>query len=699
MKSQIVLKAVVFFLYLTFQNSVLLSQSGWYSVNPSPGAAFYTDSKFINPNTGYVTGDFSSILKTTNGGIDWLKIKLPGNRLSISIDITGNNDIIVSCDSGTICRSTDNGTSWSNTNIGIADRLYKVVFTDANTGYTASLYGKIFKTTDAGISWFNVFDTTNCTFFNVQGLNQNIYTCGTSVYRSTNGGVNWMNITDTSLTVTYSVSFISNNIGFASGTPRTYPGGGLLKTTNGGSNWLKVTTIDTENGIKFVYANDENNLVIGTTNRNLYKTTNGGTTWIPILQANNTIWNLSNMGQSGYLLTGNGVLLKSTDSGYNWQSLIRGYTDDLLDIKVVNANTVFACGDNNRILKSSDAGITWQSNKNNNFAQLRDMYFINSNTGFAVGDTNSILKTIDGGNSWVKTTSQILFPFCISFANDNTGIIGGGYGNFLKTTNGGNNWFEITNSPGSAYKVQMLDKNIAYCNNSYLLSKTTNGGLNWISVELNYFSGTRYYGIHFLNENTGYTTNDSGYVCKTTNGGNNWSYQKISEYPLYSIRFADSQTGFSTGAFGNIFKTTNGGVDWIKLEKLYSVSNFGISFLTSNTGFICGDNGIILKTTTGGVSWITVVETTVPRNYELSQNYPNPFNPSTSIKFSIPNSSQVKIAVYDILGKEIEILVNEILQAGNYQIKWNGSSYSSGIYFYQLKSGDYTETKRMVLIK
>ncbi len=80
-------------------------------------------------------------------------------------------------------------------------------------------------------------------------------------------------------------------------------------------------------------------------------------------------------------------------------------------------------------------------------------------------------------------------------------------------------------------------------------------------------------------------------------------------------------------------------------------------------------------------------------------NYPNPFNPSTTIKFAVPKSSNVKIAVYDLTGKELEVLVNEHVQPGTYQTAWNASKYSSGIYFYKLTSDNFTETKKMILIK
>jgi hypothetical protein len=103
----------------------------------------------------------------------------------------------------------------------------------------------------------------------------------------------------------------------------------------------------------------------------------------------------------------------------------------------------------------------------------------------------------------------------------------------------------------------------------------------------------------------------------------------------------------------------------------------------------------ILCTTTG----IIGNNGNIPKEFSLSQNYPNPFNPTTNIKFDIPKNSFVKIKIYDILGKEVETLVNKELTAGSYSVDWNGTPYSSGIYFYRFESESFTSTKRMILVK
>jgi len=98
-------------------------------------------------------------------------------------------------------------------------------------------------------------------------------------------------------------------------------------------------------------------------------------------------------------------------------------------------------------------------------------------------------------------------------------------------------------------------------------------------------------------------------------------------------------------------------------------------------------------------------ESNLPKRFSLDQNYPNPFNPETNIKFSIPGGNNsysqniVKLTVYDLLGREVAVLVNSKLQPGTYEYTFNGSKLASGIYFYQLKIKDIVDTKKMLLIK
>ncbi|MCW8848841.1 MAG: T9SS type A sorting domain-containing protein [Melioribacteraceae bacterium] len=96
---------------------------------------------------------------------------------------------------------------------------------------------------------------------------------------------------------------------------------------------------------------------------------------------------------------------------------------------------------------------------------------------------------------------------------------------------------------------------------------------------------------------------------------------------------------------------------------------------------------------------VGVVENDIPNQYSIGQNYPNPFNPTTKIKFGLPNSTLTKLIIYDLLGKEIQTLINKELETGYHEINFDASNYQSGIYFYRIQAGNYIQTKKMVLIK
>ena len=89
----------------------------------------------------------------------------------------------------------------------------------------------------------------------------------------------------------------------------------------------------------------------------------------------------------------------------------------------------------------------------------------------------------------------------------------------------------------------------------------------------------------------------------------------------------------------------------------------------------------------------------LPATYSLWQNYPNPFNPSSTIKFELPRTSLVDLSVFDILGRRVSVLVNDRRDAGVYEVKFDGSNLASAVYFYRLQARDFTQTKRLLLLK
>jgi aminopeptidase N len=200
---------------------------------------------------------------------------------------------------------------------------------------------------------------------------------------------------------------------------------------------------------------------------------------------------------------------------------------------------------------------------------------------------------------------------------------------------------------------------------------------------------------------------------------NSWVYQP--NHPIYSNNYSIGNLGGGNWKIDFLAKQTQTNAGFfqipIKLKISFATGSDTVIKVMNNTNnqlfsfpfarqpialVFDPDNDIILKiATTIGVSQISSV---VLEKYELEQNYPNPFNPTTKIKYCVPSNvkretSNIKLVVFDVTGKEVMTLVNEKQEAGTYEVTFDGSNLASGIYFYQLKTDNFIETKRMILIK
>ncbi len=373
-------------------------------------------------------------------------------------------------------------------------------------------------------------------------------------------------------------------------------------------------------------------------------------------------------------------------------------------------------------------------------------FIYNQNTGYIGCLAGNIYKTTNGGTNWLFQNLAggngiDINNIFINPVNNNYVYAAGDDGVIHKTTNGGTNWtfvdlgnsgirsiifFDLLHGLAASYGTQMFI--------------TSNGGSNWSTVNTGLFSENYWDGCY--TSNAVYFSASGGKIVKSTNGGVNWSIQSINEnVPVYSLYFKDVNTGYAGTGGGKIYQTTNAGTNWFLLSVLnppisinsitsngfdiYLCGNSGsiykrpeggntwylqttnfsstlkdLCFNGEYTGYTVGVNGAIRKTTNGGNPiGIEPVSGVIPDNFELSQNYPNPFNPETKIEFSVPQRTFVKLAVYDNIGRQVSLLVNENLAAGNYQLNFNAGNLPSGIYFYRIMTNEYSLTKKMMLVK
>ncbi|OGU82671.1 MAG: hypothetical protein A2W11_03200 [Ignavibacteria bacterium RBG_16_35_7] len=372
-----------------------------------------------------------------------------------------------------------------------------------------------------------------------------------------------------------------------------------------------------------------------------------------------------------------GLILKTIDGGKTWiQQFCPTEAYNLMAVCFANKDIGTAVGDNGIILRTTNGGESWIKQSSGTTCVLRGVCFTNADTGTVIGNeytstTNNsyILRTTNGGTTWTKQFYNNKTFLAVSFSDENKGTIVGAQGIIIRTTNGGESW-------------------------SPQVSGITNGDLSCVS---------------FIDENNGFAVGaewDSlsrSVIIKTTNGGANW-FKSLYGQPgpyLTSVQFVDQNTGWAVGEYGRILKSTDSGLNWKKLVSGISRTLNAVHFIDSETGWVVGQNGKILKTTNGGITtFVDEKESNfIPDKFYLSQNYPNPFNPTTSIQYAVSSRQFVSLKVYDILGNEIETLVNEEKQVGTYELTWNAASLSSGVYFYQLKAGNFIETKKMILLK
>jgi photosystem II stability/assembly factor-like uncharacterized protein len=376
----------------------------------------------------------------------------------------------------------------------------------------------------------------------------------------------------------------------------------------------------------------------------------------------------------------------------------------------------------------------------NGTASLSDLHFIRDDEGWICsGALGEIYHTTDGAQTFTTQTTQYSTN-AIYMLNSLVGYAGGQQGRIYKTTDGGTNWV-VHGSIGSA----LLDidfppiSDSGYCcgYNGKIYKITSSGinamgsgvtenlssisfpssGLGWTcggSLIINYNGSwsqqdppvESYNGIFMINENTGWVVGALGVIVNTSDGGTNWHNYQInpdsSNRSLNNVFFLVVNEGWAVGNSGVVLHTTNGGITWnIILDGWTSNMLRSVQFTSPTNGYILGNNKTLFK-----YGLLTYVEQqpTPPTAFKLEQNYPNPFNPSTIIQYAIPQNvrgetQEVSLKVYDVLGNEIATLVDEYKPSGIYNVQFTMNNLSSGIYFYQIRSGDFIQTKKMIFMK
>lgn len=438
------------------------------------------------------------------------------------------------------------------------------------------------------------------------------------------------------------------------------------------------------------------------------------------------------------------LLLTSSLNSQTWQ-FVGGATGlgTFPSVSVLNPTTVFLAGGPNgvpAIVRSTNGGVSFTPIGTSGISlelyciwayDLQTIYVGDGGAAGGAGGNAKVYKTTDGGTTWttiLQTGGTVGFINGIVFSRSlpNIGIAQSDPPTnttywIAKTTNGGGNWV-VENPPASGAasaqnSIVVIDQNFYGFGLNAAPARygiTTNGGANWTYATL-VATGTSAFvsGAAFSNDKlngVASTSTTTNIISRTTNGGLTWFSQTVPStvtangYALFKwVPGTSIVYGLvSSTSAASSFKSTDNGQTWTSLTLPSGLFNFTHMDLVYVSGtvyaYAVAADGSVIKLTDVIVD-VKNPTANVPGEYKLMQNYPNPFNPITTINYSIPVGGKVQIKVFDLLGKEVAVVKDAIEPAGEHSVSFDASNLASGVYYYVMTSGNFTDTKKMVVAK
>ncbi|MDZ7376400.1 MAG: YCF48-related protein [candidate division KSB1 bacterium] len=498
----------------------------------------------------------------------------------------------------------------------------------------------------------------------------------------------WTSQTSGTTNILEAIWFKDTQNGWAVGNSGT-----TLFTINGGQTWnaIKLTNED----LKDVAFLDQNiGLIVGDNGR-IFRTINGGANWTQISSGTSSNILAVAFGEGGmaYAAGRDGVILRSTDNGASWTVVETG-TVRYRGIAAKGSQYAWVVGENGALKISTNGGQTWSAKSPGTSSDLHDVFFLTQTEGWIAGQNDVLLYSTDGGNTWSSRNSGINVGLeAVVFLNSTNGWAVGNSGRIFKTTNGGVNWAV----EASGVTVELND--VFFLNAGHGWAVGDNGTILYRkdttipSIILQLSNMNPHVGQKF----------EARVVDKAT--GIEASRKTVSAIPApnFSVTFDNVTAGNSYWVDFYADHNGNGSYNapptdhaW-RLEANNVIGEVILNFV-HNTSF----TDIQWPGTTGVND--ESAQTGVPGQFSLEQNYPNPFNPETTIRFSLPNASEVKLEIFNMVGQRVRLLVNGQLTAGVHAAKWDGKDdfgrlLSSGIYFYRIEADRFASTQRMVMMK
>ena len=240
---------------------------------------------------------------------------------------------------------------------------------------------------------------------------------------------------------------------------------------------------------------------------------------------------------------------------------------------------------------------------------------------------------------------------------------------------------------------------------------SSNNGTSWTAVDSGltnpYINALAVSGTNLF-AGAGELNRADGGVFLSTNNGTSWTavdsglpnVHGVSSLAVMGTNLFAAVTPVDSPAAVGVCLSTNNGTSWSVASRCLRCGGHVTALAVSGTNLFAGtsDNGVWRRPLSEMVA-VDENKATLPERFSLEQNYPNPFNPSTNIKFELPRTSQVNLSVFDILGHEVSVLVNERRDEGVHEVTFDGFGLASGVYLYRLQAGDFISTKKMSVLK
>lgn len=392
---------------------------------------------------------------------------------------------------------------------------------------------------------------------------------------------------------------------------------------------------------------------------------------------------------------------------------ISGFPNRPVNYILISGNTIYACSQSAGVIKSTDNGNTWNTYTGgiNFYPAFNVSQIIEYQNKLLISTWDGIYQSTNGGADWVKKSDGLIvgggavYLFAESIFQSGNALITGCHTGIYRSTDGAETW-SLSYSSGT----HVYAKNLTFHSGKLFAARETNNtpngfvsndsGVSWSNLtQLSFPSITFYSEPGMLWAGTIHG------AWLSTNGGSNWLQRSNGLSPdPYNSSFLRVNgvliTSLNAGGSG-MFKTSDNGLNWEAFDE-------GLPFLTSIDDLKLHGNEILAGTSDGiyrrpvsnltGISGIRIPGAV---DYSLMQNYPNPFNPETKITFSLASAGFTVLSIYDAKGREVYRPVNEHLPSGYHEILFSAdvTGLSSGIYLCRLRSGKFTGTMRMILLK